>query len=676
MAFGLIIILFLIGITFRNHNSKKGNSRSKSWSNKQRLIFISILTILPFILINSFVPDEIQYSNEEIVQRHEKVNEQKYYVALEKICSSNMDSLDLQILHLDYFDHEYNSGCKYIVDFTLCKKPENAKILEEYIKMKCGEGIESSNHRYTGLDTLKGEFRGKDYVKGLGNYLSGNTKLGIFYLKQEIKKNPNFSYAYHLLAQIYLQTKSSHYYSFINNTHAKKYLPSEQWLSYYYKSGHFLDYMIGIYTLRFNSINLLPFLAGLCISIVWMYFLRALDFFKKESWKNILIVFSLGTILAHSCLFLYRIAEQTFDFGITGSFMNDFFYCVVVIGGSEELVKFLPWLFFLLFIKKFEEPFDYILYASVSALGFAFAENWMYLESSYSIVIRSIMAVVAHMFDASLVAFGFILARFFFKTKWKKALSIFLGFFAAMLSHGFYDFWLISPSTGDLVVVTFLFFMLTLHFWFYMKNIAINHSAYFSPDHDFNRDKMQDIITFSIISLLIVEFIFVSIDYGSMYGNYILGFQSILIIGFIFYMSMMIFKLDFRKGVWVSYSMQIPFFGKASKRESVGLQLHLRSINKNTFIGSQFPVTGTCLRKITVNNNPNWYVFELDKPIYNNNTLVNLAVLKNRFGHQHLSDDNIEIIFLFIPSHATLEKQNLTIQDFVYVERIFSEPLL
>jgi len=675
MAFGFIIILFLIGITFRNHNSSRRNP-NKSWTNKQRLIIVSTLTLLPFLLINFFIPDEIHYSDEEIIQRHSKVNEQRYYVSLEKICSSHMDSLDLQILHLDYFDHENNYSCASIIDYTLCKKPENAKILEEYIKMKCGEQIEFSNGRYIGLDTLKGTFRGKNYVNGLGNYLVGNNKLSIYYLKQEIEKYPDFSYAYHLLATIYLETKPARYYALVNKTLAKNYLPSSQWLTFYYKTGHFLEYIIGIYKVRVTSINILPFIAGLCISIVWMYFLRSLDFFRKESWRNILIVFSLGTILAHSCLFLYAVAEHTFQLGITGSFFNDFLYCVVVIGGSEELVKFLPWLFFLLFIKKFEEPYDYILYASVSALGFAFAENWMYLESSYSIVLRSIMAVVAHMFDASLVAFGFILARFYFQEKWKKAISIFLGFAAAMLSHGFYDFWLISPSTGNLVLVTLIFFILTLHLWFFLKNNAINQSAFFSSEHNFNRDKLQDIVTFSIIALLIVEFIMVSIEYGSMYGNHILGFQSVLIAGFIFYMSMMIFKLDFRKGVWVSYTMQLPFISKIAKRDAVGMQLHLRSINKNTYIGSQFPVTGTCVRKITVNNNPEWYVFELDKPIYNNNTLVNLAVLKNRFGHKPLGEENIEIIFLFIPSHETLEKPDLTMNDFIYVERIFSESLI
>ena len=167
------------------------------------------------------------------------------------------------------------------------------------------------------------------------------------------------------------------------------------------------------------------------------------------------------------------------DSSITGDPFNDFWYCVGVIGFSEEFIKLIPWVVFAIFSRKIKEPYDYILYACASALGFAFTENLYYLEESHNISGRSVLSTVGHMFDATLVAYGLILAKYRCHQIWKKIGVILLFFFLSCLSHGFYDYLLISPAQKGKLFITIIFFLLSLHFWMFMMNNAMNNSSFY-----------------------------------------------------------------------------------------------------------------------------------------------------------------------------------------------------
>ena len=84
------------------------------------------------------------------------------------------------------------------------------------------------------------------------------------------------------------------------------------------------------------------------------------------------------------------------------------------IGVIEEFVKFVPFLIILKFTKIINEPIDYIMYASLSALGFAFVENFNYFDDGSINIIhsRALTASIAHMVFSSLVVYGLILAKY------------------------------------------------------------------------------------------------------------------------------------------------------------------------------------------------------------------------------------------------------------------------
>ncbi|MCB0779423.1 MAG: PrsW family intramembrane metalloprotease, partial [Flavobacteriales bacterium] len=89
---------------------------------------------------------------------------------------------------------------------------------------------------------------------------------------------------------------------------------------------------------------------------------------------------------------------------LTGDLWDDLVYSVVAIGLVEEVVKLLPYLLIWRLTRQVDEPFDHLLYGSIAALGFAFMENTLYLESTRLTAVtgRALLASVAHMFDTSI----------------------------------------------------------------------------------------------------------------------------------------------------------------------------------------------------------------------------------------------------------------------------------
>ena len=92
---------------------------------------------------------------------------------------------------------------------------------------------------------------------------------------------------------------------------------------------------------------------------------------------------------------------------------------VFLVAVPEEIIKIIPFLLVLKFRKYINEPIDYLIYASTTALGFAFYENINYLlkysDSGNIVAIRSLLPSVVHMVVSSI----FHLVFFIFQSKKK-----------------------------------------------------------------------------------------------------------------------------------------------------------------------------------------------------------------------------------------------------------------
>lgn len=202
-------------------------------------------------------------------------------------------------------------------------------------------------------------------------------------------------------------------------------------------------------------------------------------------------------------------------FVLNGKPINDFLYCVFSIGIVEELVKLVPVLIFVGNKKMFNESYDYLFYASVSALGFAFIENILYINSSelYSVIGRLLMASVAHMTFTSIILYGVLLAKNRLQSIPKPI--IYTAFFLlASLSHGFYDFWLINPWASQYQAITMLFFLITIHIWFTMLNNALNISTFYNRSTLLQVDKLKAYLIYSLLILFMAAVLVMHLMHG------------------------------------------------------------------------------------------------------------------------------------------------------------------
>lgn len=275
-------------------------------------------------------------------------------------------------------------------------------------------------------------------------------------------------------------------------------------------------------------------LVSFFISLIWFIYLVKLDIYEPEKWKHLLLVFVLSILSTISCTFIYPIIHAL-GFNHSPDPIQDFIYCVFGIGLVEETVKFIPFLIIWKFTKAVNEPYDYLLYASVSALGFAFTENALYLNN-YGIEIigaRAFYASVAHMTFCSTVTYGLLLKQFRYK-KWPTGLVFLIFFGIAIFSHGFYDFWLINKAVSQYQGITLLFFLITIHIWFTMKNNAINISNFFDQSVKLNNDKLKHFLVVGLLSIFMLSYVYTALIWDIKDANKYFV-QSIAIYGYVIF---------------------------------------------------------------------------------------------------------------------------------------------
>lgn len=685
MLFSILIVVVLISVIFRRDVSSqlKGNTNLKDL---RKIAILFAIAVLPILFVDTFISTRIPLSGEERVERGKRDGDYfNVVLGYEDLLREFPDSVDIHFDYIDAFRRYGPSDCDGLIDKYQYKTESYSKLSLQYAQISCGifdsdfilRDSENLNQRHSAYES---------YLLSRASLQFGNKVMAISYLEDALTEKPYFPRAADELFELYLEFNRGKIDSLLQNKQIEKAIHPEIRKAYFYTSGDFINYGRILVLERVTNISGLAFFAALVISIVWIFFLRSFDIFNPEPWVSIVLIFVLGAIWSFFCLPIYDYVSYFTTFAINGEFWNDFLYCFVVIGGSEELVKMMPWLLFLLLSKRFKEPYDYLLYASVSALGFAFAENWMYLENPGNIVVRTIMAVVSHMVDASIIAYAFILAHFKFKQKiWKIATPI-IGFVLAALAHGFYDFWLISPAVSDSTMITVLFFIGTLHLWFYFKNNAINNSGFYSVNKSFNPEFQINLLIFSFFIIWMIEFCFVSAKYGSLSGFYVIRNRALFIGAFLIYMTYMLDSIALQRGMWKKFKLKLPpilsdFLDLDRENETPinsepfhfsGLKLRLFTSKSNQYIGNQLPVSGTCLYPITVSNDTTWYVFKLNAPVRVQNYVSDELILKTKNGAQQLTEDKVELICLFLPHKEILQQKNIQVSDLRYVGAVFS----
>lgn len=252
------------------------------------------------------------------------------------------------------------------------------------------------------------------------------------------------------------------------------------------------------------------------IAWVWVDYYRMLDIYKPDKFIYLAAVFLMGCASVFVVYGFHYVVPDSWLRGLNGNFINDFLYSSLQVGLLEELAKLVPFLIALrIFKKQFDEPVDFLAYMCCSALGFSAVENIMYFNNYGASIIdgRAILSTVGHMFDSSLVAYGFILHRFHpRKPKFWPTFLSFLGLGA--LAHGIYDFILfyVGGVPGYLLVI--VYFLFTVSIFAVILNNSLNNSPYFSYKKVVNSHSVLNQLISAYVIIFAAQFILVSADEG------------------------------------------------------------------------------------------------------------------------------------------------------------------
>lgn len=154
----------------------------------------------------------------------------------------------------------------------------------------------------------------------------------------------------------------------------------------------------------------------------------------------------------------------------------NFFFNVALV---EEGLKFALVFFFLYPRRDFDEPVDGVIYASAAALGFASAENVIYMfKMGWDIILlRGFLTTLAHVLFACMWGIALGKARFIDTGKKRVILQ---GLLLAILAHAAYDWLLTINLVGGLLALALLMGWMweSTHRWIVW---SLEHSPFAPP---------------------------------------------------------------------------------------------------------------------------------------------------------------------------------------------------
>jgi len=190
------------------------------------------------------------------------------------------------------------------------------------------------------------------------------------------------------------------------------------------------------------------------------------DKYKHEPMRLVFVTFALGAVL----LVIALIIEDQFANGTVLSYF-------LVVGGSEEFVKFAAVRIKAYRSPHFYEVMDGIVFGFAAALGFATVENIMYVFQHGYItgITRAFLSVPGHAAYGGIMGYYLGLAKC--STEKSKSRFIITGLAIAILAHGAYDSVLTVPG-GNLGFVAAI--AIDLICWIYVIRL-IKKALVMSP---------------------------------------------------------------------------------------------------------------------------------------------------------------------------------------------------
>lgn len=697
--FLIYIILFILLMGFLSflirkfRKDKKYNRKFYDFEDNTSVVIAVFLLILTFFGINAFISDPVFTDPQQQIS-YGKSTAQPWLEssAYSELAQKKPGDIDLQYRFItSHFDENQNMGPD-----GRSFNQEGRALYNFYDALSKGNDVKKADignlalglyYYFTGdhpnsrsrLENVKNDkLKYLNTYLGIQSYYYNEPQKAYQYFAKEIRLYGDVKGAYYHLSSIYnYEKRYEEITPFAYDDAIKQYIPYSFRQRAYLSHHDLYNYFHALLSEAFISGNLIGFLGALLILITWIFYLRRVNVYQKGNWKSILFTLLLSAAFVFPVWLLYDTYTYLLNFDMNGNVINDFFYCVFGIGVIEELVKFIPFLIILRFTKVIKEPIDYIMYASISALGFAFVENFRYFDNASINIIhsRALTASIAHMIFSSIAAYGLVLAKFRYKKK--PFLYGLLFFFIAAFAHGFYDFWLTNKHVSDFFIFTFTWLLAGILVYASIINNALNNSLTSSDNIRLNTSKLSSDLAAGLIGVFLFEYVAMVFIYGPTIGNReFIG--STLTGGYlILFASIRLSNIDILPGEWSPIEFfagllpaQIVYGDKKPNYNSlVGKRISIRLFRKKTILESLLPAEGEIIKREKIEGFSGWFLVKLDKPlpISKSNKEFILIRPKERFALIKKGDDTI-VSFAFIPDLALLESSNKKLKDFKFVD--------
>ncbi len=561
------------------------------------------------------------------------------------------------------------------------------------------------------------------HFKGTAYFAVDSFNPALSYLRGSHQKGHKYSdEAALMIFRILSQTnKDLKLANFLQETDHFTKIPNSKARKQMLKNGFIGTYTIVLGQIWANNFTLKGFLLALIITLVWGYFLWKIDIHDKAHIFLLSGIFFLGILTSFFTFYLSDWLTVQFDFSLTGAIWNDLAYSIIGIGLIEEFVKILPLLLILGFTRWVNQPFDYLLMASCSALGFAFVENIQYFQEGAegTIIGRTIMSTVFHMIASSVVAYS--LVRVFYRNTKIPALLIFLFHWVlAAFMHGLYNFLLFHGN-----IIAFLFNLILLIFYVRVWTILLNNCLNNSSLFDYQTNRYFDAIRFNTIvflsGILALDYLVTGWNEGASTANGAI-WKMIISGGFMIgVLGINLSRFDLIPGFW----RKLEFW--PDYEEFMKLDMSKRTINNvklvgiegamdmwgnlikgnmvypKNFVGRQvviqnYPYNDQLVSKLnngkvgsfqkrvileekTKNGSakqfPDWFVLKLEEPILIDSQYYTKWFLRFRKANPYLNfDKDLLALLVYSPypeeyEKSTIQKDNLVNMGWVVVNKLF-----
>lgn len=188
-------------------------------------------------------------------------------------------------------------------------------------------------------------------------------------------------------------------------------------------------------------------------ALAWVFYFRWKDAHRPEPWTLTLLCVAGGAMSALLSLLGYEGLEWI-GVGTTWEQLSDGRWpesvlAALRIGAVEEAAKLLPVILLALRRREFDEELDGIVYAALSAIGFASAESVVLFatgaEAPLNILARAVTSPLTHALFTAPAGLG--IALWLFR---RRPAPLVLGVGASILLHALYNWLLARPELPQL----------------------------------------------------------------------------------------------------------------------------------------------------------------------------------------------------------------------------------